>query len=366
MERDQNSNKVGRPVRTILVTGGCGFIGSALIRNLIRRTEDIVINVDRMTYAASSEALEDCSQSPRYHFVNADIADEKRLKKIFESFGPHGVINLAAETHVDRSIDSPSEFIRTNVVGTYVLLEVARWYFSSLSGERKSLFRVHHVSTDEVYGSLMEDQPAFCEATAYQPQSPYAASKAAADHLVLAWYRTYGLPVVITNSSNNYGPWQFPEKLVPLTIVRALNEQPLLLYGSGCHTRDWLFVEDHAEALISVFDQGRKGEKYNTATGVQLHNIQVMEAICSILDELHPLSSGRSYKSLIRFVPDRPGHDHQYAMNCQKIFNEVGWSAQVAFEAGLRHTIEWYLRNQNWWRNILLTKYDGRRLGSVG
>ena len=368
MNRDRGSaNGDGNDlVRTILITGGCGFIGSALIRNLIRTTDHIVVNLDSMTYAASVETLEDCSRSPRYHFIEADITNEERLKEVFNSFKPDGLINLAAETHVDRSIDNPSEFIRTNISGTYVLLEVSRWYFSKMTKAQKSRFRVHHVSTDEVYGSLVEDEDACTEVGAYQPRSPYAASKAAADHLVRAWFATYALPIIITNSCNTYGPWQFPEKLVPVTIMRAIQEEPILVYGSGRHMRDWLFIEDHAEALVRAFHHGRIGESYNVGGGVQLRNIQVVEAICTVLDEFCPMSSQRSYKSLIQFVPDRPGHDHRYAMNCQKILTELGWSAQVPFELGLRKTIQWYLHNEEWWRQIQQKTYDGRRLGLMG
>lgn len=355
--------EVTERVRTIVVTGGCGFVGSALIRKLIRRTGHIVINVDSLTYAASAEAVEECSGSPRYHFVKTDIANEGHVRDVFRSFNPDGVINLAAESHVDRSIDEPAGFMHTNVMGTYVLLDVARWYLSLRSKDQKARFRFHHVSTDEVYGSLSNDHETFSEETAYRPRSPYAASKAAADHLVQAWYETYDLPVVLTNCSNNYGPWQFPEKLIPLTIIRALKEEPLLIYGSGRHTRDWLFVDDHADAILVAFLQGRNGEKYNVGGGAQFRNVEVVERVCSALDEIRPLGNQRSYRSLIRFVPDRPGHDYRYAMNCRKITEELGWRPTNSFEAGLRTTIEWYVQNEAWWRSILQFKYDGRRLG---
>lgn len=328
----------------ILVTGGAGFIGSALIRHIIRNTSDTVLNLDKLTYAANLTALEETADSDRYQFEKVDICDNETLKKIFESFQPERIIHLAAESHVDRSISGPAAFIQTNMVGTYTLLEVARQWFDGLEAKKKKVFRFHHVSTDEVYGDLeIEDSP-FNENNAYKPSSPYSASKASSDHLVRAWYRTYGLPVVVTNCSNNYGPYQHPEKLIPLMISQALKEKPLPVYGDGQQIRDWLYVDDHARALYEVAKKGVTGETYNIGGGCELANIDVVEKICSLLDELVPIHSEKSfsYKNLISFVQDRPGHDRRYAIDNKKIRDQLGWEPEESFESGLRKTVLWY------------------------
>jgi dTDP-glucose 4,6-dehydratase len=350
----------------ILVTGGCGFIGSALIRKFIRTTEATIINLDNMTYAAMPEALEDCHTSNRYTFEKGDISDEETVKRVFRTHHPDGVIHLAAESHVDRSIDSPATFIKTNIIGTFILLDVARAYWTELNGAAKRNFKFHHVSTDEVYGSLSERDPAFREETPYAPRSPYSASKASSDHLALAWLETYGLPVVLTNCSNNYGPWQFPEKLIPVMIINALAGQPLPVYGEGRNIRDWLFVEDHARALSIVFSRGRIGEKYNIGGKAERRNIDVVRAVCHSLDELRPRANGASYADLITFVTDRPGHDHRYAINCDKIEVDLGWTPSISFEDGLKQTVRWYIENEDWWRGNCEKRYDGRRLGLGG
>jgi len=347
----------------ILVTGGSGFIGSALIRHLIRDAGIAVVNLDKLTYAATPEALEECSRSARYSFEQGDIADHGLLKRLFESHRPDGVIHLAAESHVDRSIDGPAEFIQTNIVGTSVLLDAARAYWRDMPEEKKESFRFHHVSTDEVFGSLSETDPAFDEKTPYAPRSPYSASKASSDHLVRAWHESYGLPVVVTNCSNNYGPWQFPEKLIPVIILNAINGKPLPVYGKGRNIRDWLFVEDHGEAIWTVFSRGRTGETYNIGGRAERRNIDVVHAICAILDELRPKPDGTSYSNQISFVADRPGHDHRYAIDGSKVERELGWTPTVTFEGGLRITVQWFLDNETWWRAIHQKSYDGQRLG---
>jgi dTDP-glucose 4,6-dehydratase len=350
----------------ILITGGCGFIGSALIRHLIRRTENNVINLDKMTYAAMPEALEECAESNRYHFVLGDISNAEIVRHTLETQPTDGVIHLAAQSHVDRSIDGPAEFITTNVVGTFVLLEETRRYLSTRTAEERARFRFHHVSTDEVYGSLSESDPAFCEDTPYNPRSPYSASKAASDHLVYAWHETYGLPVILTNCSNNYGPWQFPEKLIPVMVLSALDGKPIPVYGRGQNIRDWLFVEDHAVALGAVFERGRLGQRYNIGGKAERRNLEVVRAVCTVLDELKPRADGKSYRDQISFVSDRPGHDYRYAVDCSRIARELEWYPNVTFEEGLRRTVRWYLDNEKWWRAVHSKTYDGRRLGIGG
>ncbi|HMK80385.1 MAG TPA: dTDP-glucose 4,6-dehydratase, partial [Xanthobacteraceae bacterium] len=332
--------------KRFLVTGGAGFIGSAVVRHLIRATPHQVLVVDKLTYAGNLDSLEPVSNDPRYAFVRADIVDAARMREIFESYAPDIVMHLAAESHVDRSIDGPGEFIQTNVVGTFSLLQAALGVFRALPAEKRDAFRFHHISTDEVFGSLGEEGQ-FCETTAYDPRSPYSASKAASDHLVRAWHHTYGLPVVVTNCSNNYGPYHFPEKLIPLTILNGLEGKPLPVYGRGENVRDWLYVEDHAAALILVARRGVVGESYNVGGRSERKNIEVVETLCDCLDELRPRGSG-SYRELIRFVEDRPGHDLRYAIDCMKIERELGWRPAETFESGLRKTVQWYLDNETW------------------
>ena len=347
----------------VLITGGCGFIGSALIRHIIRNTDSKVVNLDKLTYAATPDALEEAARSERYHFVQGDIADVDLVRSVFAAHRPDGVIHLAAESHVDRSIDGPGAFITTNVVGTFVLLDEARRYWSELADDARIQFRFHHVSTDEVYGSLSETDPAFDEKTPYKPRSPYSASKAASDHLVQAWHETYGLPIVLTNCSNNYGPWQFPEKLIPVIVLNAIDGNPLPVYGQGQNIRDWLYVEDHATALWTVFRHGAPGDHYNIGGEAERRNLDVVRAICTVLDDLRPKRDGTSYADQISFVADRPGHDHRYAIDSSKIKRVLGWAPTVTFEEGLRETIKWYLDNEAWWRAIRHKTYDGRRLG---
>lgn len=347
----------------ILVTGGAGFIGSAVVRHLIQNTQHHVLNVDKLTYAGNLESLSEIDQDPRYQFVQADICDATYLTKIFKDFKPDAVMHLAAESHVDRSIDGPAAFIQTNIVGTYTLLEVARHYYMSLSVEKKSQFRLHHISTDEVYGDLEGTTDLFTETTSYAPSSPYSASKASSDHLVRAWNRTYGLPVVITNCSNNYGPYHFPEKLIPLVILNALQGKTLPIYGKGDQIRDWLFVEDHARALYCVMTQGKVGETYNIGGHNEKQNIEVVQSICKILDELQPRRDGETYAELIEFVQDRPGHDLRYAIDATKIANELGWKPLETFETGIRKTVEWYLNHLDWCDRVQDGSYQGQRLG---
>ena len=354
-------------MKTILVTGGAGFIGSALIRFLINETEHRVINVDKLTYAGNLESLLSVSDSERYHFVQSDISNIEIIQQLFTKFQPDLVMHLAAESHVDRSIDGPSEFIQTNIVGTYTLLEVARAYWNKLGSEKKAAFRFHHISTDEVYGDLEGTDDLFTETTPYAPSSPYSASKAASDHLVRAWHRTYSLPVIITNCSNNYGPYHFPEKLIPLVILNALEGKPLPVYGNGKQTRDWLFVEDHARALYKVVSEGKVGETYNIGGHNEKQNIEVVQAICSLLEELAPNKPGgvAAYKDLVTFVTDRPGHDHRYAIDASKIGRELGWKPQETFETGLRKTVQWYLENSEWCQHVQDGSYQRERLGSI-
>jgi dTDP-glucose 4,6-dehydratase len=346
----------------IIVTGGAGFIGSAVCRHLVRETDSTVINVDKLTYAANLTSLESVARSPRYTFIRADICDRAAMDKIFEQHAPDAVMHLAAESHVDRSINGSDEFIRTNVLGTHCLLEAARAYWMRLAPERAASFRFLHVSTDEVYGSLGPDG-LFSETTAYDPSSPYSASKAAADHIAGAWFRTFGFPVVLSNCSNNYGPYHFPEKLIPLTILNALDGKPLPVYGDGSNIRDWLFVEDHARALHTILTKGRLGEKYNVGGRNEKTNLEVVHAICDTLDRLRPTGAAR--RRLVSFVPDRPGHDHRYAIDASKLERELGWRAQEDFNSGLLKTITWYLDNQAWWEPLRKGVYGGERLGLI-
>lgn len=350
-------------MRTILVTGGAGFIGSTVCRHLMRETDAHVINVDKLTYAANRRSLEIVSESPRYAFVHADICDRARMDAAFAEHAPDAVVHLAAESHVDRSITGSDAFIRTNVLGTHTLLEAARSYWMRLPSKEAAAFRFLHVSTDEVYGSLGMDG-SFTESTAYEPSSPYSASKAGADHLVSAWFRTFGLPAIISNCSNNYGPYHFPEKLIPLMIINALEEKPLPVYGNGSNVRDWLYVEDHARALHLILTQGRPGEKYNVGGRNERTNLAVVEAICDMLDQMAPARTSR--RQLITFVSDRPGHDLRYAVDASKLEGELGWRATDNFESGLARTVRWYLDNRDWWEPLRQGVYAGERLGLAG
>ncbi|NVJ62385.1 MAG: dTDP-glucose 4,6-dehydratase [Gammaproteobacteria bacterium] len=350
----------------ILVTGGAGFIGSAVIRHIIRDTQDTVINVDKLTYAGNLESLAEVSNSERYHFERVDICECDELERVFVEHQPDLVMHLAAESHVDRSIDGPAAFIETNVMGTYHLLESARQYWSTLDETRKAAFRFHHISTDEVYGDLEGTDDLFTETTPYAPSSPYSASKASSDHLVRAWQRTYGFPTLVTNCSNNYGPYHFPEKLIPLMILNALDGKPLPVYGDGMQIRDWLFVEDHARALYKVVTEGQIGETYNIGGHNEKANIEVVKTICSLLEELRPNKPAgvESYESLITYVKDRPGHDVRYAIDATKIAEELNWAPEETFESGIRKTVEWYLNNQQWWQRVLDGSYSLERLGA--
>ncbi|PWC40890.1 dTDP-glucose 4,6-dehydratase [Azospirillum sp. TSO35-2] len=344
----------------ILVTGGAGFIGSAVVRQLLAETDAFVVNVDKLTYAANLSSLPGAAGHPRYAFEKVDICDAAELARVFATHQPDAVMHLAAESHVDRSIDGPGDFIQTNVVGTFRLLEAARGHWSALPAERKAAFRFHHISTDEVFGTLGADG-FFTETTAYSPNSPYSASKASSDHLVRAWHETYGLPVVLTNCSNNYGPYHFPEKLIPLVILKGLAGEPLPVYGKGDNIRDWLYVEDHARALRLVLEKGRIGESYNIGGHNERTNLEVVRAICALLDEMAP--AGAPHDRLISFVTDRPGHDKRYAIDAGKIERELGWTPLETFESGLRKTVAWYLENRDWWQAILNGSYRGERLG---
>ena len=346
----------------ILVTGGAGFIGSALVRRLIRDTDHEVLVFDKLTYAGLLSSLEPASASNRYGFVQADICDPAAVAAALADFKPDVIAHLAAESHVDRSIDGPGEFVQTNVVGTFNMLQQALGYWRGLNDAEKAAFRFHHISTDEVFGSLGETG-LFSETTPYDPRSPYSASKAASDHLVSAWGHTYGLPVVMTNCSNNYGPYHFPEKLIPLTIIRALNGEPLPVYGDGSNVRDWLFVDDHARALQAVFERGRPGQTYNVGGNAERRNIDVVKAICATLDALQPRADGKPYADQITFVTDRPGHDARYAIDATKIRDELGWTPSVTFEEGIQQTVRWYLDNRSWWQAILDGRYKTERLG---
>jgi len=345
----------------ILVTGGAGFIGSAVVRYIIRQSDFRVCNLDKLTYAGNLNSLQEVSSSERYSFVHADICDGKAVREAIKGFQPDAIMHLAAESHVDRSIDGPADFIQTNIVGTYTLLEVAREYFGGLSGAKRERFRFHLISTDEVYGSLGKEG-LFTETTSYDPRSPYSASKASSDHLLMAWHHTFDLPVLLTNCSNNYGPYHFPEKLIPLVILNALDGQQLPIYGKGDNIRDWLFVDDHARALLKVIQFGAVGRTYNIGGRNERTNLEVVETICDILDELRPKVSG-SYRDLIKFVEDRPGHDKRYAIDASRLETELGWHAEETFESGIRKTIQWYLDNEWWWQPIRQKKYSGQRLG---
>ncbi|MDH5555739.1 MAG: dTDP-glucose 4,6-dehydratase [Alphaproteobacteria bacterium] len=347
---------------TILITGGAGFIGSAVVRQYMAETGETVVNLDKLTYAGNLESLGTARDDPRHVFEQADICDAAALTRIFTDHKPRAVMHLAAESHVDRSIDGPAEFIETNIVGTSTLLEAARHYWDGLAGDARAAFRFHHVSTDEVYGTL-GTEGLFTEETPYSPNSPYSASKASSDHLVRAWHETYGLPVVVTNCSNNYGPCQFPEKLIPVLILKALAGEKLPIYGKGENIRDWLYVEDHAAALRLVLEKGRVGETYNIGGRAERTNIDVARAVCAILDELLPDSPHRPHENLITFVADRPGHDLRYAIDSSKIERELGWSQKESFETGLKRTVAWYLENRDWWQRILSGDYKVGRLG---
>ncbi len=349
----------------ILVTGGAGFIGSAVIRHLIRDTGHSVVNIDKLTYAGNLESLAEVSASPRYAFEQLDICDGEAMARAFADHRPDAVMHLAAESHVDRSIDGPADFIQTNIVGTYTLLEAARSHWNGLPQEARAAFRFHHISTDEVYGDLDGTDALFTEATPYAPSSPYSASKASSDHLVRAWQRTYGLPALITNCSNNYGPYHFPEKLIPHMILNALSGKPLPVYGDGAQIRDWLFVEDHARALVEVVTRGQVGETYNIGGHNEKRNLEVVETLCDLLDELAPQKPQgvARYRDLITFVKDRPGHDLRYAIDAAKIQRELGWVPQETFESGIRKTVQWYLDNREWWQRVLDGRYQCQRLG---
>ena len=374
-------------MKKILITGGAGFIGSAVCRYLVKEKGVSVLNVDKLTYAGNTESLKEIANSPLYRFAQADICDRAKISALFSDFQPDAVMHLAAESHVDRSIDGPAAFIETNIVGTYNMLACTLEYWGGLSNDRKTAFRFHHISTDEVYGS-MGPEGFFTETTAYDPRSPYSASKASSDHLVMAWHHTYGLPTVITNCSNNYGPYHFPEKLIPLVILNALDQKPLPIYGKGDNIRDWLYVEDHARALVLAVGKGIPGETYNVGGRNERTNLEVVETICAILDEIAPLSQRAevrgqkstrtsdlrsptseqklsSYKDLITFVQDRPGHDHRYAIDATKLESKLGWKAKEDFDTGIRKTVQWYLDNEWWWSPIRSGRYAGERLGKA-
>ncbi|MFD1438920.1 dTDP-glucose 4,6-dehydratase [Acinetobacter sp. ANC 4282] len=346
-----------------LVTGGAGFIGSAVVRYIINHTQDEVLNIDKLTYAGNLESLAEIENNPRYSFKQIDICDTVALEQALKDFQPDVIMHLAAESHVDRSIDGPAAFIQTNIVGTYTLLEAARKYWLTLDADKNKSFRFHHISTDEVYGDLEGTTDLFTEKTSYEPSSPYSASKASSDHLVRAWYRTYGLPTIVTNCSNNYGPYHFPEKLIPLMILNALDGKALPVYGNGQQIRDWLFVEDHAKALYRVASQGKIAETYNIGGHNEKQNIEVVKAICTLLDELKPREDQQSYTSLITYVTDRPGHDVRYAIDASKIASELDWRPKETFETGLRKTVEWYLNNLQWCRRVQDGSYQRERLG---
>ncbi len=354
--------KIGNDVKEkfLLITGGAGFIGSALIRHLIKNTQYSVINLDKLTYAGNLESLKEIDGSDRYTFMKGDIADKELVSQILTTHKPSGIVHLAAESHVDRSIDGPADFIQTNIVGTFNLLDCALDYWNQ--NNKNPNFRFQHISTDEVYGSL-RDSGFFTEDTKYDPSSPYSASKASSDHLVRAWNRTYGLPVLITNCSNNYGPYHFPEKLIPLIIHNALQGKPLPVYGDGQQVRDWLFVEDHARALFTVFEKGTVGETYNVGGDSERKNIDVVKVICAYLDEFVPHSQFKPHSQLITFVADRPGHDRRYAIDCTKLKRDLDWKQEENFETGIKKTVKWFLDNQDWVKQVLANKYAGERLG---
>lgn len=349
----------------VLVTGGAGFIGSAVIRHIIEHTDDSVVNVDKLTYAGSLSNVASVSDSPRYAFAQVDICDAEQLQAVFSEHQPDAVMHLAAESHVDRSIDGPAAFIQTNIMGTYTLLEVARKYWSELDADKQQAFRFHHISTDEVFGDLHDSEGFFTETTAYAPSSPYSASKASSDHLVRAWHRTFGLPVLVTNCSNNYGPYHFPEKLIPLMILNAKAGKPLPVYGKGNQIRDWLYVDDHARALYRVITAGKVGETYNIGGHNEKQNIEVVQTICALLEELAPEKPEgvANYADLITFVADRPGHDLRYAIDATKMARELDWQPAETFASGMRKTVAWFLANEEWCTAIANSKYQGERLG---
>tara|TARA_R110002049_G_scaffold17141_1_gene67130 strand:- start:4260 stop:5381 length:1122 start_codon:yes stop_codon:yes gene_type:complete len=365
--------------KRILVTGGAGFIGSAVIRHIIENTNDTVVNVDKLTYAGNLESLTSIASNKRYFFEQVDICDRLAMRRLLTKYKPCVIMHLAAESHVDRSIDGPSDFIETNILGTFVLLEAAREYWNNLDEKEQALFRFHHISTDEVFGDLEGTNDLFTEKSSYNPSSPYSASKAASDHLVRAWLRTYGLPTIVTNCSNNYGPYHFPEKLIPLTIINAISGKKLPIYGNGKQVRDWLYVEDHANALYLVATKGDIGGNYNVGGHNEKTNIEVVTTICGILDELVPVNTNTnfrnsnstnisktqivSYSELITFVDDRPGHDVRYAIDASEIERKLGWTPQETFSTGIRKTVEWYLKNETWWRRVLDGSYNSERLG---
>lgn len=355
-------------MRRILVTGGAGFIGSAVVRHIIQNTQDAVVVVDKLTYAGNLASLALVADDPRFAFEQVDICDRDALNTVFATHKPDVVMHLAAESHVDRSIDGPAVFIETNIVGTYNLLETSRAWWSGLAAEQKAAFRFHHISTDEVYGDLHSMDDFFTETTPYAPSSPYSASKASSDHLVRAWQRTYGLPTLVTNCSNNYGPYHFPEKLIPLMILNAIAGKPLPVYGDGQQIRDWLYVEDHARALYLVATEGTPGETWNIGGHNERKNLDVVTTICDLLEELVPVKPQgvQQYRDLITRVPDRPGHDLRYAIDASKIERELGWAPQETFESGIRKTVEWYLANEGWWKQVLDGSYQGERLGLKG
>jgi len=352
-------------VRRIAITGGAGFIGSAVVRHIIATTDDQVRVIDKLSYAGNLASLATVAENPRFSFARIDICDREAIEAVIADFRPHLIMHLAAESHVDRSIDGPKAFVETNIVGTYTMLEAARHYWASLPADEKERFRFHHISTDEVFGDLETENDFFTENTPYAPSSPYSATKASSDHLVRAWHRTYGLPTIVTNCSNNYGPYHFPEKLIPLMIINALAGKPLPVYGDGAQIRDWLYVDDHAEALYQVVTAGRVGETYNIGGHNERRNLDVVETLCDLLNELAPVkpSGIADFRELITFVADRPGHDRRYAIDASKIERELGWRPQETFETGMRKTVSWFLAHPQWWQSILDGSYQGERLG---